>query len=67
MAIIERQVHKAQGNLVKALVFCRMRPNDDGDYVDSEQNRALAVEMATDAAHELARARSEGARDGELP
>jgi hypothetical protein len=30
-----------------------MRPNDDDNYVDAKQNRALAVEMATQAAREI--------------
>jgi hypothetical protein len=60
-AVIERQVRKANGDLVKALALYRMRPNDEEDYVDSNQNQALAVEMATRAASELAITRA--ARD----
>ena len=53
-AAIERQVREANGQLVKALLLYRMRPNDEENYVDSKQNQALAVEMATRAASELA-------------
>jgi hypothetical protein len=42
----------------EALLLYRMRPNDEENDVDSKQNRALAVEMATRAARELAVTRS---------
>jgi hypothetical protein len=32
-----------------------MRPNDDDSFVDGEQNQALAVEMAVQAAFEILR------------
>lgn len=57
-AAMERQVREANGHLVKALLLYRMRPNDEENYVDSKQNQALAVEMATRAASELAVARA---------
>ncbi len=41
------------GDLAKALLLYRMRPNNDSNYASAEQNRALAVEMATRAAKEL--------------
>jgi flavorubredoxin len=50
-SIIQKQVREANGNLVKALLLYKMRPNDN--YVDGEQNRALAVEMARQAAMEI--------------
>lgn len=53
-AVMERQVRKANGHLVKSLFLYRMRPNDEENYVDSKQNQALAVEMASRAASELA-------------
>jgi flavorubredoxin len=52
-SIIKRQVREANGNLVKALLLYKMRPNDDDNFVDGEQNRALAVEMARQAALEI--------------
>jgi hypothetical protein len=54
-SIIQREVQEANGRLVKALLLYRMRPNDDDAYVDGEQNRARAVEMATQAAREIHR------------
>jgi hypothetical protein len=59
-AAMERQVREANGHLVKPLLLYRMRPNDEENYVDSKQNRALAVEMATRAASELAITRAGG-------
>jgi flavorubredoxin len=52
-SIIEKQVREANGDLVKPLLLYKMRPNDDDNYVDSQQNQALAVEMATQAAKEV--------------
>jgi len=52
-SIMEKQVRQANGDLVEALLLYSMRPNDDDNYVDSDQNRALAVEMATRAAKEI--------------
>jgi flavorubredoxin len=51
-SIMEKQVREANGDLVNALLLYKMRPNDDDNYVDSQQNQALAVEMATQAAKE---------------
>jgi hypothetical protein len=53
-AAMERQVREANGHLMKALLLYRMWPNDEENYADSKQNQALAVEMATRAASELA-------------
>jgi len=52
-SIIEKQVREANGDLVNALLLYKMRPNDDNNYVNSKQNQALAVEMATQAAKEI--------------
>lgn len=52
-AIMERLVREANGELVNALLLYKMRPNDDDNYVSSKQNRALAVEMATQAAKDI--------------
>jgi flavorubredoxin len=52
-SIMEKQVREANGDLVNALLLYKMRPNDDDNYVDSKQNQALAVEMATQAAEEV--------------
>ena len=52
-SIIEKQVREANGDLVNALLLYKMRPNDDDNYVDSQQNQALAVDMATQAAREI--------------
>lgn len=55
--ILQEHVRAAGGNLVKSLIFYRMRPNDEDNYADGEQNRALAVEMAGQAARSLAQTR----------
>lgn len=52
-SMIEKQVRKSGGDLVKALLLYWMRPNDNGNYVDTQQNKTLAVEMATQAAREV--------------
>jgi flavorubredoxin len=52
-SIMEKQVREANGDLVKALLLYKMRPNDDDNYVDSQQNQALAVEMATQATKDI--------------
>jgi hypothetical protein len=52
-AILREKVCDAHGRLVKSLTLYRMRPNDDDDYADGKQNRALAVEMAKQAARSL--------------
>lgn len=41
------------GDLVKALLLYKMRPNDDDNFVDGEQNQSLAVELAIQAALEI--------------
>lgn len=45
-SLLERQVRKANGRAVKALVLHRMRANDEYVYVHLVQNQALAVERA---------------------
>jgi len=52
-SIMQKQVREANGNLVKALLLYKMRPNDDDNFVDGEQNQALAVEMVLQAALEI--------------
>jgi flavorubredoxin len=52
-SILERLVREANGDLVNALLLYKMRPNDDDNSVDNKQNRALAIEMATQAAEEI--------------
>jgi hypothetical protein len=56
--VLQGKVRDAHGILVKSLALYRMRPNDDDNYSDGKHNRALAVEMATQAASELAVARA---------
>ena len=51
---IQEQVLEANGELVDALQLNWLRPNDDDNYVDTAQNRALAVELATHAAKQIA-------------
>jgi hypothetical protein len=51
--VLQRFVRDAQGSLVEALSFYRLRPNDDDNYASGEQNRALAVEMARKSARSL--------------
>ena len=52
-SLMQKQVRDANGDLVKALLMYKMRPNDDDNFVDREQNQALAVEMAIQAALEI--------------
>jgi hypothetical protein len=52
--MMQRLVREANGDLVESLVLYKTRPNDDDNFVDGEQNLALAVEMATQAAEEIA-------------
>jgi hypothetical protein len=52
-SIMQKQVREANGNLVKALLLYKMRPNDEDNSIDGEENRALAVEMARQAAMEI--------------
>ncbi len=51
--VLQRYVRDARGSLVQSLTFYRLRPNDDDNYANGEQNRALAVEMAEDSARSL--------------
>jgi hypothetical protein len=53
-SIMQKMVRQANGVVLKALLLYRLRPNDDDNYVNGEQNRTLAVEMATQAAGEIA-------------
>ncbi len=48
--IMENLVRQANGNLVKALVLYKARPNDEDNPVGGKQNQDLAVEMAAQAA-----------------
>jgi hypothetical protein len=52
-SIMQGQVREANGNLVKALLLYKRRPNDDDNFIDGEQNQALAVQMARQAALEI--------------
>jgi hypothetical protein len=52
--ILQKEVREANGRLVQSLALYRMRPNDDDNYKVGEQNQALAVEMAAQAARSLA-------------
>jgi len=52
-SVIGRWVREANGDLVGALLFYWVRPNDDDNYVTTSQNKTLAVEMAAQAAREL--------------
>jgi hypothetical protein len=52
-SIMESMVRRANGDLVRSLLLYKMRPNDDDNFVDAAQNRALAVEIATEAAREI--------------
>jgi hypothetical protein len=52
-AKMQEMVRAQNGNVVKALLLYKMRPNDDDNYVNTGQNKALAVEMATQAAKEV--------------
>jgi len=52
-AKMQEMVRARNGNVVKALLLYKTRPNDDDNYVNTEQNKALAMEMATQAAKEV--------------
>jgi hypothetical protein len=54
-SILGGWVRQANGDVVKALRFYRLRPNDDENYANTGQNMALAVEMARQAATEIPR------------
>jgi hypothetical protein len=51
--IMEGLVQQANGNLLKALVLYKARPNDEDNPVGGRQNQDLAVEMALQAAMEI--------------
>jgi hypothetical protein len=53
-ATLEKWVRKANGNMAQGLLYYWMRPNDDDNYANTGQNKALAVQMATQAARHLA-------------
>jgi hypothetical protein len=55
-SMMQRQVGKANGELVSGMLSCRLRPNDDENHANLERNQALAVQMATRAARKLAAA-----------
>jgi hypothetical protein len=52
-ALLDKWVRKANGNLAQGLLFYWMRPNDDDNYTHTGRNKALAVQMATQAARDL--------------
>ena len=52
--MMQRLVRQANGDLVRAMVLYKARPNDDDNPVDGKQNQELAVEMATRTAGEIA-------------
>ena len=52
--MMERLIRQANGDLVRALVLYKARPNNDDNPVDGKQNQEIAVEMATQAANEIA-------------
>jgi hypothetical protein len=52
-SIAERWVRERGGDLVKGLLLYWMRPNDDDNYANTAQNKALAVELAARAAREI--------------
>jgi hypothetical protein len=61
-SLMQRQVQEANGEMVSGLLFYRLRPNDGENYVNPEQNQAVAVKLATQAASELAVAGRPGSR-----
>jgi hypothetical protein len=46
-------VRAVKGDLVAALLYYWMRPNDDDNYANTAQNKVLAVALATAAAQNL--------------
>lgn len=52
-ALLEAQVRRAGGRQVRALVLYRLRPNDNAQYENGPQNRALALVMAAQAARDI--------------
>ena len=65
-SLMQRQVREANGELVSGVLFYRLRPNDDENYVNPEQNQALAVELAARAARKLAAAGRPGSRSTKI-
>jgi flavorubredoxin len=57
---MEQLVRQANGNLVRALVLYKARPNDDDNPVGGKQNQDIAVQMATQAAKEIELPTAEG-------
>jgi hypothetical protein len=64
--LMQRKVQEANGELVSGLLFYRLRPNDDENYINPEQNQALAVKLATQAARKLAAAGRPGSRSTKI-
>lgn len=58
-SVMEKLIREANGNLVKGLLFYWMRPNDDDNYVNTDQNKALAVELAKQAGKEIPRSQGQ--------
>ena len=52
-ARLQKRVQAANGSLAQGLLYYWMRPNDHENYVGTTQNKALAVQMATQAARAL--------------
>lgn len=50
---MQRDVREAHGDLLRALLFYRMAPNDEDNYEGAAQNQALAVEMAMQAGRDV--------------
>jgi flavorubredoxin len=57
---MEQLIRQANGNLVKALVLYKARPNDDENPVGGRQNQDIAAQMATQAAKEIELPTAEG-------
>jgi flavorubredoxin len=58
-SVMEKLVREANGNLVKGLLLYWMRPNDDDNYVNTDQNKALAAELAKQAGKEIPRSQGQ--------
>jgi hypothetical protein len=58
-SVMGKLVRGANGNLVKGLLYYWMRPNDDDNYVNTDQNKALAVELAKQAGKEIPRSQEQ--------
>ena len=52
--MMQQLVREANGDLVEALILYKARPNDDDNPGDGPQNQDLAVEMALQAAMDVA-------------